>query len=142
MGCKWAVKWLFPVIICGSLGARVRLSLFGGLCCALWLPDVHGPQGRNHILIEMLVNSWHTPALYVEKARIFLSLFCISSYARLWQEPTMNDFFPLFLPSRCLSYQRDLLLSILELIRKIQLYQLCIVKRVRSASKFKCSHCF
>lgn len=93
MGCKWSVKWLFLVIICGRLGARVRLSLFGGLCCVLWLPDMNGPQGRSHILTQMLVNSWHTHALYIEKARIFLSLLCISSNAWLWWEPTMNDFF-------------------------------------------------
>lgn len=94
MGCKWAVKWLFLVIICGSLGASMRLSLFGGLCCALWLPDMNGPWGRSHTLIEMLVNSWHTRALYVDKARIFLSFFCIYSYARLWLESTMNDSSP------------------------------------------------
>jgi hypothetical protein len=43
------------------------------------------------------------------------------------------------LSSRCLSCQCDVLLPFLEFIRKIQLYQLCIIKRVRFYLKFKYS---
>lgn len=140
MGCKWAVKWLFLEIICGCLGARIGLSLFGGLCCALWLPGMNGPRGRSHIPTQMLANSWHTRALCVEKARIFLSYFAFQ-LCWLWWQPTVNDSFP-FLSSRCLCCQRNLLLPILELIRKIQLHRLHVIKRVRLALKFNCSHCF
>lgn len=98
MGCKWAVKWLFLVIICGCLGARIRLSLFGGLCCALWLPGMNSPRGRSHILTQMLANSWHTRALHVAKARIFLSYFAFPAMLDYGGNPPRMIPFPSFPP--------------------------------------------